>query len=325
MKKLIHIFLLIAIVVFLQNCSNKYEKAEKFAQSGNYQAFYQAIENNLKSNDKTAKNLLINYCFKAIQEGNLQAVDFYLQKEPQLVNMIDDEGNRAIDVVLFDEHINLPMLQLLLQYNPQLNYIVSYYDMTPLQVLVSGKYDNKEAIKLLLEHGADTNFIGHSNKSKNTPLILSYVVDKMEVFALLLHNGAQPVAGSNNIYNTIASSYGLYLKNHGVDLHDFYNKNLSKLTRSLLYSDGYKILHEKNMKYIELLQKMDTEQVKSSCGMTHLMKYYIKTQNNKALQTLLQGRVCKTTLREMKQFAIQHNNRPALYILSNKNENMIKI
>ncbi len=325
MKKLIHIFLLVGIVIILQNCSNKYEKAEKFAHSGNYQAFYQAIENNLKDDDKTAINLLINYCFKAIRNGNLQEVGFYLQKEPQLVNMIDDEGNRAIDVVLFDEHINIPMLQLLLQYNPQLDYIVRYYDMTPLQVIVSGKYDNREAIKLLLEHGADVNFVGHSNKSKNTPLILSYVVDKMEVFSLLLRNGAQPVLGSNNIYNTIASSYGLYLKNHGVDLHDFYNKNLSKLTRSQLHSDGYKTLHEKNMKYIKLLQKMDTKQLENSCGMAHLMKYYIKTQNNKALQTLLQGRVCKTTLREMKQFAIQQNNRPALYILSNKNENMIKI
>ena len=325
MKRLIHIFLLIGIVVFLQNCSNKYEKAEKFAKSGNYQAFYQAIENNLKSNDKTATNLLINYCFKAIQDANLQEVGFYLQKEPQLVNMIDDEGNRAIDVVLFDENINISMLQLLLQYNPQLNYIVRYYDMTPLQVIVSGKDDNIEAVKILLKHGADVNFVGHSNKSKNTPLILSYVVDKMELFSMLLRNGAQPVLGSNNIYNTIASSYGLYLKNHGVDLHDFYNKSLSKSTRSQLHADGYKTLHKKNMKYIELLQKMDTKQVENVCGMAHLMKYYIKTQNNEALKILLQGRVCKKTLREMKQFVIQQNNRPALYILSNKNENMIKI
>lgn len=316
MKKLIHIFLFVGIVIIVQNCSNKYEKAERFAHSGNYQAFYQAIENNLKDDDKTAINLLINYCFKTIQNGNLQEVSFYLQKEPQLVNMIDDEGNRAIDVVLFDEHINIPMLQLLLQYNLQLDYIVKYYDMTPLQVLVSGKYDNIEAIKLLLNHGADVNFVGHSNKNKNTPLILSYVVDKMELFSILLNNGAQPIIGSNNIYNTIASSYVLYCKNHGVDLHDFYNKNLSKLTRSLLYSDGYKILHEKNMKYIELLQKINAKQVKNECGMAHLMKYYIKTQNNNALQILLQGRVCKTTLQEMKQFSIQQNNRPALYILN---------
>jgi hypothetical protein len=299
-KKLIHIFLLVSIVIVLQNCSNQHEKAEKFAQNGNYQAFYQTIEGNLKNNDKTAKNLLINYCFKAIQNGNLQEVGFYLQKEPQLVNMIDDEGNRAIDVVLFDENINILMLQLLLQYNPQLDYIVQYYDMTPLQVIVSGKYDNIEAIKLLLNHGADVNFVGHSNKSKNTPLILSYVVDKIEVFSTLLNNKAKIVLPSNNIYNTIASSYGLYLKNHGVDLHNFYNKSLSKLTRSQLHSDGYKTLHEKNMKYIELLQKVDTEQVKKSWGMAHLMKWYIKTKDYKALKILLKGRVCKKTLQEMK-------------------------
>jgi len=321
MKKLIHIFLLIGIVVFLQNCSNKYEKAEKFAKSGNYQAFYQTIEKNLKSDDKTAKNLLINYCFKAIQDANLQEVGFYLQKEPQLVNMIDDEGNRAIDVVLFDDNINIPMLQLLLQYNPQLDYIIRYYDMTPLQVIVSGKDDNIEAVKILLKHGADVNFVGHSNKSKNTPLILSYVVDKMEVFSILLRNKAKAVLASSNIYNSIAGSYALYLKNHGVDLHNFYNKSLSKLTHSQLHSDGYETLHEKNMQYIELLQKMDTERVKNSCGMTHLIKWYIKAQNNKALKILLKGRICKKTIQEMKQFAIKQNNRPALYILNdNKRE-----
>jgi hypothetical protein len=61
---------------------------------------------------------------------------------------------------------------------------------------------------------------------------------------------------------------------------------------------------------------VDTEQVKKSCGMAHLMKWYIKTQDYKALKILLKGKICEKTLQEMKQFAIKQNNRPALYILN---------
>jgi hypothetical protein len=34
--------------------------------------------------------------------------------------------------------------------------------------------------------------------------------------------------------------------------------------------------------------------------MAHLMKWYIKTKDYKALKILLKGRVCKKTLQEMK-------------------------
>ena len=188
-------------------------------------------------------------------------------------------------------------------------------------MIVSGKYKNVEALKLLLQYGADTNFVGNSNRSKNTPLILSYVTDKIEVFSILLNNKAKFILPNNNIYDKIAASYGLYLKNNGVELQNFYSQSLSRLTRSLLYSAGYKILHEKNMKYIKLMQKMDKKPLQNSCNMTHLIKWYIKTQENRTLRILLKGKVCNTIIQEMKQFAIKQNNRPAMYILDqNKGE-----
>ena len=313
MKKILVLIILVIGIAFFQFNKNSLKEAEKFARIGNYKAFYQSIEKKLKQ-DKNAKNLLINYCFKAIQEGNIEEVSFYLQKKPQLVNMIDDERNRAIDIVLFGEKINIDMLQLLLKYNPQLNYIIKYYDMTPLQVVVTEKYDYITAIKLLLEHGADINYVGYSNRSKNTPLRLSFVADKLKVFSFLLNNKAEPILPSNNVYNDIASSYAMYLDNNGVDLHNFYDKKLSKDTISLLHSVGYKILHKKNMQYIKLLIDRNKKNGRELCEITHLMKWYIKAQQNQALITLLKGKVCLRTLYKMRQFAIKQNNRPALYI-----------
>lgn len=318
MKKLLRIVLLIGIVLLLQNCSNNYKKAQSYAEAGNYQAFYNEISRDVKNGNNQAKNLLIDYFFKAIQDGNEKAVQYYLEEKPSLVDMEDSDGNRAVDVVLFDEQINIPMLKILLQYHPDLNYIVKFYDMSPLQVIVSGKYNNIKAIKLLLHHGADVNFIGTSNRSKNTPLILSYVRDKIEVFSILLKAGANYTMSHNNLYDTIASSYGFYLKNHGIDLKGFYNKSISSKTQAVLHTFGYRTVHEKNMKYLTLLQRHINQTKKTSCAAKKLIKWYIKTRENKALQSLMSHNICKKVLDDMKEFAIQSNNRAALYILNQK-------
>jgi ankyrin repeat protein len=220
--------------------------------------------------------------------------------------------------VLFDEHINIAMLKLLLEYNPQLNYIVHYYDMTPLQVIASGKYENLEALKMLLDNGADPNFVGNSNRSKNTPLILSYVRDKIETFSALLKSRTNYEMPNNNIYDAITSSYGLYLQNHGIDLRNFYNKHLCTKTASVLHSFGYKTVHRKNMQYLALLQQHIQQTKKVSCAPKKLIKWYIKTQENKALESLMSHYICKRVLVEMKEFAIQLNNRATMNLLNNK-------
>jgi hypothetical protein len=315
MKKLVHIILLIGVVFFLQNCSSDYKKAEEFADAGNYKAFYNGISRDVNSGDPKAKNLLINYCFKAIQDGDLKQVQYFMQEQPQLINSIDDEGNRAIDVVLFDEMINIKILKLLLKYNPELNYIVHYYDMTPLQVIVSGKYENLEALKLLLENGADPDYVGKSNRSKSTPLLYSYVRDKINTFRLLLKYKANYEIAPNNIYDAITSSYALYLQNHGIDLKSFYNSKLSSKAVSIFNSSGYRTIHNKNMQYLTLLQKYRKVAKKNSCAPRKLMKWYIKTKANNALKLLMQHQICNKVLLEMKEFAMQLNNRAALYIL----------
>ncbi len=315
MRKLVRVILLIGVIFFLQNCSSDYKKAVEFADAGNYKAFYNEISRDLNSGDTKAKNLLINYCFKAIQDGDLKQVQYFMQQQPQLINSIDDEGNRAIDVVLFDEIINIDMLKLLLKYNPELNYIVHYYDMTPLQVIVSGKYENLEALKLLLENGADPDYVGKSNRSKSTPLLYSFVRDKIDTFRLLLKYKASYEIAPNNIYDAITSSYALYLQNHGVDMKNFYNKKLSSKAESILNSFGYKTIHDKNMKYLTILQECREKAQTKSCAPVKLVKWYIKTKANKALKSLMKHQICNKVLLEMKEFAMRLNNRAAIYIL----------
>ena len=303
MIKKVQIVLLIWIVATLQNCSNDYDKASAFANSGNYQAFYDAIREDIDNNRTQAKKLLIDYCFKAIQDGDSKQVEYYLQQYPHLINMTDDEGNRAIDVVLFDEHINIEMLKLLLQYKPDVNYIVHYYDMTPLQVIVSGKYENYEALTLFLDNGADPNYIGISNRSKNTPLMLSYVRDKKTSFSLLLKYKAHYGLANNNIYNAITSSYALYLKTHGVKIRNFYNKKLSVKAKSIIKSLGYRELHNKNMQYLSILKRQREKEQTSSCAPKKLLKWYVKTQEYKALKSLKQHRICKKALLTIDKFS----------------------
>ena len=185
------------------------------------------------------------------------------------------------------------------------------------------KSDNIAILKLLLSHGADVNFIGKSNYSKGTALILSYVRDKIKVFSLLLKSGANYAMLDNNIYDVITGSYVLYLQNHGIDLRGSYDKNLSSKTRSILHTYGYKIVHEKNMQYLKLLQQHIKQTQEVSCAPKKLIKWYIKTQENKALQSLMCHHICKKVIDEMKEFAIAVNNRPALYIL-NQQKNEIK-
>lgn len=303
-------------LVLLQNCSNDYTKAKNYADAGNYEAFYSEISANF--GDSQAKNLLVNYCFKAIQDGDLQQVSYFLDKQPTLIDTVDDEGNRALDVVLFDEHINLKMLKLLLQYHPQLDYIVHYYDMTPLQVITSGKYENLEALQLLLDNGANPNFVGNSKRSKSTPLLLSFVRNKIDSFALLIHYNANYKAVNNNIYDAITSSYALYLQNQGINVQNFYEKPLSRTTRSLLNSYSYKKLHEKNMHYLTIIHNSTKDLNKNSCATKKLVKWYIKTRESQALEFIMQTPLCKKALLEMNEFAIQNNNRVALSILAQR-------
>lgn len=320
MKNMIRIILLVGVAFLLQNCSSNYTKAQSFVDAGDYKAFYNEISSDINSGDRKAKNLLINYCFKAIQDNDLKQVQYFMQQQQQLINSIDDEGNRAIDVVLFDENINIKMLKLLLEYSPELNYIIHYYDMTPLQVIVSGKYENLEALKLLLENGADLDFVGNSNSSKSTPLLYSYVRDKIDTFRLLLKYKASYEIAPNNIYNAIAGSYVLYLQNHGIDIKNFYNKKSSSKAESTLSSFGYKTIYNINMEYLTLLQKYRETTQKKSCAPKKLMKWYIKTKENKALKSLMRHQVCNKVLLEMKEFALRLNNRAAIYILNEKIE-----
>jgi len=314
---------MIGIVLFLQNCSNDYKKAQKLVDVGDYKEFYSEIIIDINIGDNKAKNLLIDYFFKAIQDDNLKEVAYYLEKQPTFINIINSDGNRAIDIILFEETINLSMLNILLQYNPNLNYIVKFYDMSPLQVIISGKYDNFEAIQLLLQHGADVSFIGNSNHSKNTPLMLSYVADKINIFSMLLKfdDELDKETTNNNIFAIMTGSYALYLKQQGIDMNSFYAKPISKKLLKIISSIGYQEINNKNMEYLRVIVKNRDKTIDISNETVPLIKWYIKTNNNYGLKYIVSNKLCtrNEVYKRMKLFAVKHNNRAAMHILtSNK-------
>ena len=69
------------------------------------------------------------------------------------------------------------------------------------------------------------------------------------------------------------------------------------------------------MQYLTILQKYRDKVQKTSCALKKLIKWYIKTKENRALKFLMKDQICRKFLLDMKEFAMQLNNRAAMYIL----------
>ncbi len=321
--------LLVGIVLFLQNCSNDYSKAKNFADSGNYKEFYSEISQDVKNGDKKAKNLLINYFFKAIQDSDLKQVQYFMQQQPQLINIIDDEGNRAIDVTLVDNSIRLEVLKFLLKYKPDLNYVIELYqdEITPLQLLTVKKESFKsiEAIKLLIDAGANVNFYTETGTASISPLLFSYLNDNIKVFNLLLKYGAElkniiPVdkKNKNDILSYIAGSYALELTNNNINLQNFYEKPLDKNEKIAITSQSYAIINKRNIEYLNLMNKYKKLNNAGRYGMEKLAQFYAATNEVNGLKLLVSGGLCsnKSICQKLRTIALKNNYRAILYILN---------
>jgi len=330
MKKIIIgiLLIVISIIIYKQLIQNDLSKANKLSESGDYKGFYSEIKSK-HSNNKSADLLLTNYFLKAIQEKNFKEVRFYLNKDKKLIEKTNENGDRAIDIVLFDENVNIEMLKLLLSYKPNLNYVVSFYDMTPLQVVVTQSehsLQNLEALKLLIQHGADVNYYTEKGKSEHSTLAFSFVMDNLKAFEMLLQNGAvltnayinNDKEHKNDILSNIIGSYVIYLKNQQVNLSNFYNKPLSYKTRSMIDSTGYKILHDKNMKYLKSISKYSSLTKASEEAKEAIAKWFIKTKEYSGLKFLAENKVFKEKMlyKKIKIFSLKENDRTAIHILN---------
>jgi len=332
MKKWIAIgfigFLAVFIIVKQLN-HNDFSASKQLAESGKYEEFYASIQNEIERGNSAAKEILIGYFLKAIQEKKFEELKFYLDNNKELINQKNESGDRAIDVVLFDESINIELLKLLLSYNPDLNYVIRFYEMTPLQVVVTNNKNmpqDFEVVSLLIKNGADVNFYTKDGKSEHSTLSFSFATDKLNIFELLLKNGADLTnvhfssdsKNKNDILANIAGSYVIYLKNQNINLAGFYERAISHDVHSAINSNGYKILHNRNMKYLNAIATNSSFSKASDDGIEALVKWYIKTSEYDGLKQLGNYGVFKREpmYTKMKEFALKENDRVAINILN---------
>jgi len=122
----------------------------------------------------------------------------------------------------------------------------------------------------------------------------------------------------NDILSNIIGSYVIYLKNQQVNLSNFYNKPLLYKTRSMIDSTGYKILHDKNMKYLKSISKYSSLTKASEEAKEAIAKWFIKTKEYSGLKFLAENKVFKEKMlyKKIKIFSLKENDRTAIHILN---------
>lgn len=264
MKKwLIGIVLLLGVVIAAKQLSqNDYASAKQLAESGNYQAFYSEIKEDVAKGDKDAIDLLLTYLFKAISEGDVVETKYYLANNPYLINKENKYGIRAMTVAIgFTKQNRVGILKLLLQFNPELNYrITKPEDMTNVEEIFIHLPEISyplETVRLLYQHGMNINNYG--NLEKNTislpPLALSYHHNNFEVFNYVLQyaNDINPMVKSKKnqltLLEEIAFSYVTEIQKQGAKLEQPADEKLWSVIRS----EQYRQLHQNNMQYVTAL------------------------------------------------------------------------
>lgn len=264
MKKwLIVIVLLLGVLIAVKQFGgHDYSTAKQLAEAGNYQAFYAGIKNDVAKGDKDATDLVVSYLRKAIDEGDITEAKYYLENDLDLISKKDEFGLYPIDIaVFFTKHNQIDMIKMLLEFHPNLNYrMTAPEDITFTEsfFLYLPRIDHSEAIlKLLIANGMDLNNYGDPSKNDIClpPLIKSYLNDNFELFVFLLQNTKHlnPIMKNKDNYTTlvekIAFSYVSEIQNAGAKLEYPANEQLWSVIRS----DKYRALHQKNIQYVKAL------------------------------------------------------------------------
>lgn len=314
----------IAIAIIFVLNKDDYADAKKFAEAGQYQAFYEAIKNKLTQNDKVVFELLMDYFIQAVQDGDLDEVKYYLGQDKSLIDAQSKDEARAIDAALVaNEVINMEMLEVLLSYHPKLNYTVPYFkNMSPLQMVSMNKRLNNGVVitKLFLESGASPDYCIAQGAASSSPLIFSYLNDNIDIFRLLLQSGAslkQLNENGTDLFGFITASYILELKKYFPEIKSIYASPLKQEVLSIIQSESYRIIHKKNMDYLKEIFKIKSLNEANENGLLKLAQYFAATNEVDGMKLMLEYGLCNTKdiCEDVFQKALLNNNRAIIALV----------
>lgn len=308
MKKiLIGIVLIFGVLMTAKQLMHKdYSSAKKLADSGNYQAFYAEIKEDVAKGNADATNVLMDYFLKAIQDGDIAEVKYYLDQDRSLIDREcesseEHRNGRAIYAALIAYDGSDDMIKLLLSYRPELNFqIKNIQNVSPLQMAVMDtRYkDNLQLIQLLVDYGANQDFYTHGayQYSNNSPVMLAYLNNKLDVFAYLLKREIKTEALIHHtrehqdfIFDYIAMSYFDLMIKKRIDVtpplkQDFLNA---------LNQSDYRVLHQKNMQYVTALLNKGLIDKISENELKKLFIYYASVGEVDATKAFIDHRICQ--------------------------------
>jgi hypothetical protein len=306
-KVLIGIVLIFGVFMAAKQLMHKdYLSAKKLADAGNYQAFYSEIKDDVAKGDESATNLLMDYFLKAVQDGDIAEVKYYLNQDRSLVNREcesseEHRNGRAIYAALLAYDGSDDMIKLLLSYRPELNFqIKNIQNGSPLQMAVMDtRYkDNLHLIQLLIDSGANQDFYtqGDYQYSNNSPVMLAYLNNKLDVFTYLLKRETKTEAFIHHtkehqdfILDDIAMSYFGLMIIKGIDVTpppkpDFLNA---------LHDTNYRTLHQKNMQYVTALLNKGLIDKTSEKELKKLFVFYASTGEIDGTKAFIDHGMCQ--------------------------------
>jgi hypothetical protein len=307
MKKWIAIgfigFLAVFIIIKQLN-SNEFSASKQLAESGKYEEFYASIQNEIENGNSDAKEILVEYFFKAIDDEDVEEVKFYLEYNRNLIDSYNGDGSRAIDLILItDEKINIDLLHLLLSYSPSLNYKIildgsqlTFTEKATMHCL--NAKNGLDALTILLKNGMNLNNTSNYNhgRTKYHPLILSYVLNNLEVFELFLNSAIDInpiIIAHEKEYSFVAfimDKYVQYIYKNGAKLEH----PPTPLLYQVLKHEEYKNLHQKNMKYFEALLKVGLLENSSEQELKNIFVYFASIGEIDAIQLFVNYGICNT-------------------------------
>lgn len=315
----------IAIAVIVVLNKDDYADAKKFAETGQYQSFYEAIKNKVTQNDKVAFELLMDYFIQAVQDGDLDEVKYYLGQDKSLIDAQSKDDARAIDAALVaNEVINMEMLEVLLSYHPKLNYTVPYAkNMSPLQMISMKKRLNNGVVitKLFLEGGANPNYCMTQGPASSSALIMSYISDNFDIFQILLQSGAslKQLTGNNaDLFVFITGSYILELKKYFPEIKSIHASPLNQEVLSVIQNESYRIVHAKNMNYLKVIFELKPLDEVDENGLSKLAQYFAATNEVNGMKLMIDHGLCniKNICEDVFQKALLNNNRAIIALIS---------
>lgn len=296
------VLLIGALIAAKQLNGNDYTIAKKFAEAGNYQAFYAEIKEDVAKGDEGAIDLVMLYFLKAVYDGDVEEVKYYLDHNAKFINQQDKDGDRAMDIaVLLTKKHQIDMINTLLLYHPELHYRrTKPENLTFTEELfwfMPKISPSKEMVALLIDHGMDVNNYGKPDMHDNCipPLAVSYLHNDYELFELLLPNSKNinPVykLNKNNatLVEKIAFSYIAEIQKAGTKLEHPADEKLWSVIRS----EKYRTLHQNNMRYVQALLRHRLIDRTSEKELKKLFVFYASTGEAGGTKLFVEHGICQ--------------------------------